>query len=102
MGTSRTDEKEGMGIIRDVRPGMATARACKITVEDMAQQGIFVKVTASKGGCEWGDDATADIIADQVQRNNGYIHDMGNTGLSDQFRWTVQKGGPMYVIIWLN
>jgi hypothetical protein len=97
---SRTDEKEEMGIIGDVRLGMTTAEECRIAVEDMALRGIIVSITASKEGCEWGEDAKADIIMDQVQRHKGYIHEMGDNGLSDQLRWTMQKGGPMYVLRW--
>ena len=37
---------------------------------------------------------------DQAQRNKGYTHDMVDNGLSDQLRWTMQKGGPMYIIRW--
>ena len=47
---------------------MATAKVGRITVEDMAQRGILVSITASEEGCEWGEDAAADIIMNQAQR----------------------------------
>jgi hypothetical protein len=89
-----------MGIVGDVRLGMMTANECRSTVEDMIQRGRLVSVTASKGGCAWEEDAVADITMSQIQRRKGYIHALGNSGLSSQLRWTMQKGGPMYVVRW--
>ena len=42
---SRTDEKDDMGIIGDVRLGMTTANESTRTVEDMAQRGGLVSIT---------------------------------------------------------
>ena len=81
--SSGLKEWEETGVIAYVRLGMKTANECRRTVEDMIKRGGLVSVTASTVKCECGEDVVADIIMNPAQRNNGYLHEVGNRGLSD-------------------
>jgi len=100
--TAGTQEDLRLDWVHDVRTKMNDEQECMHTMRDMERRGRPVAIAGGKGKvgdeCKRKEAVSAEIIRNQVDGSKGYLHEVGNSEMSEHIEWNAKRGGKLYQV----